>query len=96
MNLHVLLRISRLHAHHPGKKANCHHGREREYYHTTPKSRPCQHVTAARQPWASETKDEAVQRDAKGPQLLANLSRLRVGAVRVDYHMQTARTVSFD
>ncbi|KAI0255370.1 hypothetical protein BJV78DRAFT_1179643 [Lactifluus subvellereus] len=50
-------------------------------------------LPTARQPWVSEPK---MKRDAKGPQLLANLSRPRVGAVRVDYHMQTARTVSFD
>src|SRR6266702_863033 len=66
----------------------------------------------ARQPWASESKDEGrrcmhasegsslrstfittvIQRDARDPQLLANLNRL--GPVRVDHHMQTVRTVS--
>lgn len=45
---------------------------------------------AARQPWASESKDEVIQRDARDPQLLANLNRL--GPVRVDHHMQTVRT----
>ncbi|KAI0255411.1 hypothetical protein BJV78DRAFT_1179929, partial [Lactifluus subvellereus] len=50
-------------------------------------------LPTARQPWASGTKDEAIQRDGKDPQLLANLNRL--GAVRVDHHMQTVRTVSF-
>jgi len=44
----------------------------------------------ARQPWASETKDEAILKDARDPQLLANLNRL--GPVRVDHHMQTVRT----
>jgi len=33
-----------------------------------------------------------IQRDARDPQLLANLSKL--GPVRVDHHMQTIRTVS--
>lgn len=33
-----------------------------------------------------------IQRDARDPQLLANLNRL--GPVRVDHHMQTVRTVS--
>jgi len=39
---------------------------------------------------ASETKDEEITRDAIDPQFMANLSRL--GAVRVDHHMQTVRT----
>ncbi|KZT28541.1 hypothetical protein NEOLEDRAFT_1086956 [Neolentinus lepideus HHB14362 ss-1] len=41
---------------------------------------------------ASETKDEEITRDAIDPQFMANLSRL--GAVRVDHHMQTVRTVT--
>jgi len=44
----------------------------------------------SRQPLASESKDEAIERDARDPQLLANLNRL--GPVRVDHHMQTVRT----
>jgi len=44
----------------------------------------------ARQPLASESKDEAILRDARDPQLHANLNRL--GPVRVDHHMQTVRT----
>ncbi|KAH9029090.1 hypothetical protein EDB85DRAFT_1968227 [Lactarius pseudohatsudake] len=44
----------------------------------------------ARQPWASESKDEIIQSDARDPQLLANLNRL--GPVRVDHHMQTVQT----
>ncbi|TFK55232.1 hypothetical protein OE88DRAFT_1732488 [Heliocybe sulcata] len=39
---------------------------------------------------ASETKDEEITRDAIDPQFMANLSRL--GAVKVDHHMQTIRT----
>ncbi|KAI0003217.1 hypothetical protein BJV74DRAFT_812296 [Russula compacta] len=37
-----------------------------------------------RQAWASESKDEEIQRDAKDPQLLANLSRLK--PVHVHHH----------
>ncbi|EMD38582.1 hypothetical protein CERSUDRAFT_113766 [Gelatoporia subvermispora B] len=40
-------------------------------------------------PRASETKDEAIERDSKDPQLLANISRL--GPVAVDHHMRTVR-----
>ncbi|KAF8478920.1 hypothetical protein DFH94DRAFT_746382 [Russula ochroleuca] len=36
------------------------------------------------QPWASESKNEEIQRDAKDPQLLANLSRLK--PVHVHHH----------
>ncbi|KAH9977117.1 hypothetical protein BGW80DRAFT_835695 [Lactifluus volemus] len=52
-----------------------------------PKASP---LPTARQPWASETKDEAIQRDAKDPEFMANLNRL--GPVRVDHHMQTIKT----
>ncbi|KAI0062380.1 hypothetical protein BV25DRAFT_1870471 [Artomyces pyxidatus] len=45
---------------------------------------------AARRPLASETRSEAIEKDSRDPQLLANLSRL--GPVRVDHHMQTIRT----
>lgn len=76
-----------------------------------PKTSPSQN---ARQPLASESKDEgkrrayirsssgqcsnyvpplAILRDARDPQLHANLNRL--GPVRVDHHMQTVRTVRF-
>ncbi|KAI9433940.1 hypothetical protein H4582DRAFT_1983483 [Lactarius indigo] len=44
----------------------------------------------ARQPWASESKDEVIQNDARDPHLLANLNKL--GPVRVDHHMQTVQT----
>ncbi|KAI0303364.1 hypothetical protein B0F90DRAFT_1710466 [Multifurca ochricompacta] len=47
-------------------------------------------LRAVRQPWASETKDEVIEKDAKDPHLLANLTRL--GPVRVDHHMQTVKT----
>ncbi|OCH95597.1 hypothetical protein OBBRIDRAFT_745346 [Obba rivulosa] len=40
-------------------------------------------------PRASETKDEAIERDSKDPQFLANLNRL--GPVAVDHHMRTVR-----
>lgn len=40
-------------------------------------------------PRASETKNEAIERDARDPQFMANLSKL--GQVRVDHHMQTVR-----
>lgn len=52
-----------------------------------PKTSP---LPTARQPLASESKDEAILRDARDPQLHANLNRL--GPVRVDHHMQTVRT----
>ncbi|KAH9989776.1 hypothetical protein BJV77DRAFT_669814 [Russula vinacea] len=41
-------------------------------------------VARTRQPWASESKDEEIQRDAKDPHLLANLSRLK--PVHVHHH----------
>jgi hypothetical protein len=98
--------------------ANFHHGQERGYNLTTPKSRP-QHQHANPGPanpkmkvWhcyapvAPTTANQlnrfkikiAIQRDAKDPQLLANLNRL--GPVRVDHHHhhhhhQTFKTVSF-
>ncbi|KZT72278.1 hypothetical protein DAEQUDRAFT_664501 [Daedalea quercina L-15889] len=40
-------------------------------------------------PRASETKDEAIERDARDPQFMAMLSKL--GPVKVDHHMQTVR-----
>jgi len=40
-------------------------------------------------PRASETKDEAIERDSRDPQFMANLSKL--GPVKVDHHMQTIR-----
>ncbi|KAH9919385.1 uncharacterized protein B0H18DRAFT_1122504 [Fomitopsis serialis] len=40
-------------------------------------------------PRASETKDEAIDRDARDPQFAAMLSKL--GPVKVDHHMQTVR-----
>ncbi|ETW85520.1 hypothetical protein HETIRDRAFT_470555 [Heterobasidion irregulare TC 32-1] len=46
-----------------------------------------------RPPLASETRNEAIERDARDPQLLANLSRL--GPVKVDHHMQTVRTTEY-
>ncbi|KAM5539050.1 hypothetical protein V8D89_007273 [Ganoderma adspersum] len=45
------------------------------------------HSHARPLPRASDTKDEAILRDAHDPQFLANLSKL--GPVRVDHHMQT-------
>ncbi|KAI0282734.1 hypothetical protein BC826DRAFT_1063009 [Russula brevipes] len=39
----------------------------------------------ARQPWASKSKNEEIETDAKDPQLQANLSRLK--PVRVYHHM---------
>ncbi|KAI1787898.1 hypothetical protein LXA43DRAFT_895456 [Ganoderma leucocontextum] len=47
------------------------------------------HPHARPPPRASDTKDEAIQRDAHDPQFLANLNKL--GPVRVDHHMQTIR-----
>ncbi|KAF8496709.1 hypothetical protein F5888DRAFT_1701989 [Russula emetica] len=44
----------------------------------------------AQQPWASEFKDEEIQRDAKDPQLLANLSRLK--PVDVHHHKLSTGT----
>jgi len=38
---------------------------------------------------ASETKDEAIEKDSRDPQFLSNLNRL--GPVRVDHHMQSYR-----
>ncbi|KAI0664982.1 hypothetical protein C8Q70DRAFT_1049168 [Cubamyces menziesii] len=40
-------------------------------------------------PRASETKNDAIERDSKDPDFLANLSKL--GQVKVDHHMQTIR-----
>ncbi|KAI0262865.1 hypothetical protein BC834DRAFT_889357 [Gloeopeniophorella convolvens] len=47
-------------------------------------------ISATRKPWASESKSEAIQEDARDPQLIANLTQL--GPVRVDQHMQTIQT----
>ncbi|KAH7930831.1 hypothetical protein BV22DRAFT_1027991 [Leucogyrophana mollusca] len=41
-------------------------------------------------PLASESKNEAIEADARDPQFMSNLNRL--GPVRVDHHMQTVRT----
>ncbi|CCL99234.1 uncharacterized protein FIBRA_01249 [Fibroporia radiculosa] len=43
-------------------------------------------------PRASETKNEAIERDSRDPQFMANLSKL--GAVKVDHRMQTVRPVA--
>ncbi|KAH7916033.1 hypothetical protein BJ138DRAFT_765044 [Hygrophoropsis aurantiaca] len=40
-------------------------------------------------PLASETRNEAIETDARDPQFMSNLNRL--GPVRVDHHMQTIR-----
>ncbi|KAL1748128.1 hypothetical protein HDZ31DRAFT_60662 [Schizophyllum fasciatum] len=45
-------------------------------------------------PVASETKNDAIMEDAGDPHLLANLRKL--GAVKVDHHMQTVRVASDD
>ncbi|RDB24240.1 hypothetical protein Hypma_008771 [Hypsizygus marmoreus] len=59
----------------------------------TPKwagARTPQPTDPPREQKASETKTEAIERDAQDPHFLANLSRL--GPVRVDHHMKTVRT----
>ncbi|KAI0943838.1 hypothetical protein AcV7_001819 [Taiwanofungus camphoratus] len=62
-----------------------------------PKTKP--HWTGARTenapsprptlPKASETKNEAIERDSRDPQFMANLNQL--GPVKVNHHMQTIR-----
>ncbi|KZP20851.1 hypothetical protein FIBSPDRAFT_861298 [Athelia psychrophila] len=50
---------------------------------------PTAAADAQRLPKASEVRNEAIERDAMDPHLLANLTRL--GPVRVDHHMQGYR-----
>ncbi|KAF9466300.1 hypothetical protein BDZ94DRAFT_1213000 [Collybia nuda] len=50
---------------------------------------PSDRPTQPHERGASEVKTEAIERDAHDPQFMANLTKL--GAVKVDHHMQSAR-----